>query len=238
MNFYLQHHRFINVSSTFCLSIARVLFIMMMSLGMLSCSSILPKAPIQPTLYFLDTLPAITADFAVPRIATTNTTTSATVPTLTVTTPVAAAGYGGIHIIYQRQAHELEHFALSQWIDTPVQMLTPLIVRTLERSGAFRAVVRGSSSAASELRLDTEIIRLQQEFSVNPSQVRLTIRAVMVDTATRRVIAAREFEASVVSPTEDTAGGVIAANQAVQRVLADLAKFAAEAAAMKSSVEK
>ena len=60
----------------------------------------------------------------------------------------------------------------------------------------------------------------------------------IVDTATRRVIAAQEFEASVVSPTEDTKGGVIAANQAVQRVLADLAKFAAEAAAMKSSVEK
>jgi cholesterol transport system auxiliary component len=114
-------------------------------------------------------------------------------------------------------------------------MLTPLIVRTLENSGAFRAVVRGSTSAASELRLDTEVIRLQQEFNVSPSQVRFTLRAVMVDTATRRVVAASEFEAIVASPTEDATGGVIAANQAVGRVLADLTKFSIEAAAMKSS---
>lgn len=230
MNIAMQRHQFVGAHSKIILPLLRVFLFMLISVGLVSCSSILPKAPIQPTLYVLDTMPGITAGVVVPYNANVN----PNAPTLTVTTPVAAAGFGGIHIIYQRQAHELEHFALSQWIDTPAQMLTPLIVRTLENSGAFRAVVRGSTSAASELRLDTEIIRLQHEFNVSPSQVRFTLRAVLVDTTTRRVIAAREFEASVASPSEDTAGGVIAANQAVQRVLAELAKFSIEVAAMKS----
>ena len=221
------------------------------SLGILGgCGSILPKAPVQPTLYVLDALPfppslrlstrPLLTPLLPPQSAGTSSASTVSnpseqsrlaAPTLTVSTPIASAGFGSTHIVYQRQAHELEHFALNQWVDTPVQMLMPLMVRTLESSGAFRAVVRGSTAAISELRLDTELIRLQQEFYTSPSHVRLTMRAVMVDAATRRVMASREFEASVASPSEDPAGGVVAANLAVQNVLAQISKFCEEFAA-------
>ncbi len=227
--------------------IFQVLFITLFSVGILGgCGSILPKAPIQPTLYVLDALPpppslpptippqtrplSASASTGSPP-SNPSVPSRAAAPTLTVTTPIAAAGFGSTHIVYQRQAHELEHFALNQWVDTPVQMLTPLMVRSLESSGAFRAVVRGSTAAISELRLDSELIRLQQEFFTSPSRVRLTMRAVIVDAATRRVLAAREFDARVPSPSEDPAGGVVAANLAVQSVLAQIAKFCEEVAA-------
>ena len=45
----------------------------------------------------------------------------------------------------------------------------------------------------------------------------------------RRVVAWREFDASVSAPSEDAYGGVRAANRAVQDLLAELAAFSAQA---------
>lgn len=255
--FYL-HHFCANFCTNFCISIAHrvtslrkylprqlpaisrrwLVALIGVTVGTLlsGCGSLLPKAPVQPTLYMLDALP-----LPLPQPPGTNAAAAInqpgnTAPTLTVNTPIAAAGFGSTHIVYQRQAHELEHFALNQWVDTPVQMLTPLMVRAIEQHGGFRAVVRGSTAAVSELRLDTELIRLQQEFNTTPSRVRLTLRAVLVNTTSRRVLASREFDASVATSSDDPVGGVAAANQAVQRALGELAAFCADSASGAASV--
>jgi cholesterol transport system auxiliary component len=109
-------------------------------------------------------------------------------------------------------------------------MLAPLIVVAVENSGAFRAVVLTPSAAAGDLRLDTEIIRLQHEFRTQPSRMRSTLRAYIVDNTTRRVLAWREFDETVAAASEDPYGGVVAANRAVQTVLEHLASFCAKAA--------
>jgi len=160
----------------------------------------------------------------------TGTTAAATAPTLTVSPPHAAAGFDSRRIMYVRQADQLEYFAHNEWIDTPARMLAPLIVAAVESSGAFRAVVQTPSPAAGEMRLDTEILRLQHEFLQAPSQVRFTLRAYLVESVTRRVIASREFDAAVPAASEDPHGGVVAANRAVQTVLENLSAFCAEAA--------
>ena len=153
-----------------------------------------------------------------------------TAPTLIVSPPHAAAGFDSQRIMYLRQAEQLEYFAHNEWIDTPARMLAPLIVAAVESSGAYRAVVQTPSPAAGEMRLDTEILRLQHEFLGVPSRVRFTLRAYLVESATRRVIASREFEAAVPAASEDPHGGVVAAIRAVQTVLGELSTFCAEAA--------
>ena len=195
-----------------------------LSLGLLgSCgSSLLPKPAPPPALYTLDDAPASAAPL--PALA-------AAAPTLIVNTPRAASGFDTPHIVYLRRAHEIEYFALNQWVDTPAHMLAPLIARAVERTGAFRAVLLTPTPAAGRFRLDTELIRLQQDFSAAPSHVRLTLRAVLVDTATRSVVARREFDARMASNSDDPYGGVSAAQAATQQVLAELAAFCVEAAA-------
>jgi cholesterol transport system auxiliary component len=84
-------------------------------------------------------------------------------------------------------------------------------------------------AASGDLRLDTMIVRLQHEFQSQPSRVRFTLRATLVDDKTRRVLAWREFEATAPARTEDAYGGVLAANQAVQAVLVELSAFCAQA---------
>lgn len=153
-----------------------------------------------------------------------------TAPTLIVNPPHAAAGFDSPHIMYVREAHKLEHFAHSEWVDTPARMLAPLLVAAIAHTAAFRAVVLTPSSAAGDLRLDTEIIRLQQEFGRPPSRVRFTLRAYLVEDKTRRVLAWREFDAVVPAASENPYGGVVAANRAVQTVVDDVAAFCAGAA--------
>jgi len=155
---------------------------------------------------------------------------AAAAPTLIINPPHAAAGFDSPRIIYVRETHKLEYFAHSEWVDPPARMLAPLLVAAVENTGTFRAVVLTPSAAAGDLRLDTEIIRLQHEFQVQPSRVRFTLRAYLVDDKTRRVLAWREFDAAVPAASEDPYGGVVAANRAVQIVLENLSAFCAEAA--------
>lgn len=154
---------------------------------------------------------------------------SKSAPSLLVSTPRAAAGFDSQRMIYLRQAHQLEYFAHSEWVDTPARMLSPLIVAAVSDSGAFRAVLQTPSSASGELRLDSEILLLQQEFLGQPSQVRFVLRASLVDAVSRRIVATRDFEGLAKAPSDDPYGGVLAANQAVQAVLGKLAEFCAEA---------
>lgn len=182
------------------------------------CSgTLLPKPQAPPARFTLDgATPA-----AAPRRP------AADAPALVVAVPRAAPGHDGRRMVYLRRPLELEAFAFHEWVDPPAQMLAPLIVRSLQDSGAFSAVLQAPSAASGALRLETELIRLQQDFGSQPSQVRLTLRAVLLDTATRQVIGWREFDESVAAKTDDPAGGVAAAHQATQRVLAALASFCA-----------
>jgi cholesterol transport system auxiliary component len=155
---------------------------------------------------------------------------SAAAPTLIINPPHAAAGFDSPRIIYVRETHKLEYFARSEWVEPPARMLAPLLVAAVENTGAFRAVVLAPSTATGDLRLDTEIIRLQHEFRTQPSRVRFTLRAYLVDDKTRRVLAWREFDAAVPATSDDPYAGVVAANRAVQTVLENLSAFCAEAA--------
>lgn len=200
-----------------------------------ACTSLRPAETRAPVFYTLDGNRAAAADTAMPNAATRGAAAvavpaTAAALTLIVNPPHAAAGFDSGRIIYVRQAHKLEYFSHSEWVDPPARMLAPLLVGALTKSGAFRAVALSPSAAAGDLRLDTEIVRLQHEFDSSPSRVRFTLRAYLVDVKTRQVLASREFNATVPAASEDPYGGVVAANLAVQSVLAALADFCAQQA--------
>ena len=189
------------------------------------CSALAPKGSEEPAFYSLD---KVSGDAAPPRRAAA---IGAAAPTLIVSPSHAASGFNSQRIIYIREAHRLEYYARSEWVDTPARMLAPQIVAALENSGRFRAVVLTPSAAAGDLRLDTEIVRLQHELASVPSRVRFTLRATLVDNRTRQVLAWQQFDESVNSASENPYGAVVAANQAVQTVLDQLANFSANSAA-------
>lgn len=144
---------------------------------------------------------------------------------IAVSMPRARPGFDTQRMAYVRQPHELEYFATHQWIDTPSHMLAPLLAQALEQSAGFISVVQSPGAVAADVRLDTELVRLQQNFGTQPSRVNLTLRAQLIDVRSKRVLAAKQFDETENAAEDNAYGGVTAANRALQRILEQLTEF-------------
>ncbi len=146
--------------------------------------------------------------------------------TLLVTVPKAAPGFDSNRIAYTREPLKLDYYSNSVWSDTPPKMLLPILVRSFEGTGAFKAVVSPPSPALADMRVDVDVIRLQQEFMTQPSQVRLTVRIKVVNMKSGHVLGTQVFEVVEPAPSEDAYGAARAANAAVQQIVTDMIPFA------------
>ena len=144
---------------------------------------------------------------------------------LEVGAPRARPGFETPQMVYVRQPYELEYFAANRWADAPSHMLGPLLAQGLEQTESFRAVVQTPSAVPADLRVDTELIRLQQNFATRPSRIELTLRAELIDVRGKRVLSTKLFDETEDAPTDDAYGGVTAANVALRRILEQLADF-------------
>jgi cholesterol transport system auxiliary component len=147
---------------------------------------------------------------------------------LAVGVPRARPGYDSPQIAFLRRPYELEYFAKSRWADTPPRMLAPLFTLALDRTGGFRSVLQAPSGVSADLRLDTELVRLQQDFGTQPSRVEIALRAQLIDLRGNRVLAETQLEEVEAAPSDDAYGGVIAANHALERMLVRLVDFCVE----------
>lgn len=189
----------------------------LLAMTLAACSgSLLPKPDATPALYTLG------APVAAPQRP-----APAGAPTLLIAPPRPAPGHDSRLIAYQRQPQRLDYFAHSEWVDTPAALLAPLVARAAQDTGTFGAVLLAPTTAAADARLELEQLRLLQDFSTSPSQVHLSVQAVLVDVLTRRVRASQSFEAHAPSPSEDAAGGAAAAQQAARELARTLAAFCA-----------
>ena len=144
---------------------------------------------------------------------------------LGVSMPRASPGYDTSRIAYLHQAHELDYFVVNRWADTPARMLEPLLVQALEQSGSFRAIVRTPGLIPPNIRLDTELVRLQQDFGTHPSKVQITLRAQLIDVTDKRVVATKLFDGAGNAVSDNAYGGVITANRLLQQMLDQMVDF-------------
>jgi len=177
------------------------------------CGSLLPAREPDPVLHMLAPPPVAMASAGKRDVV------------LEVAVPRAAPGFDTSHIVYVQRPYELEYFARHRWAEAPARMLAPLLTQALERSGGFRAVVQAPTAVPADVRIVTELVRLQQDFATRPSRVEFALRVQLVDVHARRVLATRTFDDAESAPTDDAHGGVTAANAAVARVLTQVVDF-------------
>lgn len=146
-------------------------------------------------------------------------------PVLLVSPTKAWPGYDVPRIAYIKDRLRLDYYADNEWADQPARMIEPLLVRALEASGAYSAVLSTPGTANADLRLDTEIVSLHQDFQREPSTGRATIRAQLVDVAKNQVLRTRSFETSVAAKSDDASGGVTAMNKAVEHAIQEIVTF-------------
>ncbi len=140
-------------------------------------------------------------------------------PVVQLSPPQAEPGFETPRMVYLKRPYELEYFAANQWADTPANMVTPLLAQSLSQSGIWRDVVLLPSLVPGDYRLDVYGFALQQEFVQQPSRVRVTARAQLVDLKLSMIVGVQRFEAIEPAPSENAYGGVVAANRAVAALL-------------------
>lgn len=146
-------------------------------------------------------------------------------PVLLIATPRAAPAYDRPGIAYRRSPTRLDYYAESEWVDEPARLIEPLIIAALEASSGFEAVVSAGTGLIAEMRLDTEIVRIEHELLAAPTRGRFILRAQLVDVARGRVIGTEIFDASVPSRSDDAEGAVAAIDTALARVLEQVVAF-------------
>lgn len=144
---------------------------------------------------------------------------------LLVTQPTAAPAYAGPQMAYTLRCYQINYFANNRWVESPSRMMQPLIVKSLQNTGHYKAVVGTPYVGSYQWRLDTELVELKQYFTVCPSEVRVVLRARLLNSQTGQLIAAKEFTACEQAYPNCPYAGAIAANQAMAEILRKLALF-------------
>lgn len=144
--------------------------------------------------------------------------------TVLVLPPATTAVYDTRQMAYMTRPHEVSYFTRSEWGETPSEMLHPLLVRTLQNTRSFAAVVIPPYTARYAFALRTTIIELRQDFTSRPATLVLSLSFRLTDGA-GRVVATKEVSLREPMRQRNSYAGVVAANEATARALREMAAF-------------
>jgi len=154
--------------------------------------------------------------------------------TLRINPPASSPGYLTAKMAYMQEPHQLDYFAYHEWVDTPARMLAAVMESQLDQTGLFAAVISGSSEIKADLRLDSEVLRMVQEFEVENSRVRFEVKVKLIDLGERMLLDSRRFDYIETAHSANAESGVAAANRAVERFMVDLSAFLIETIELES----
>ncbi|MDF1931688.1 ABC-type transport auxiliary lipoprotein family protein [Legionella pneumophila] len=145
--------------------------------------------------------------------------------TIQVTVPEAVAGYQTEEMLYMKKPFKLEPFVKNAWTSPPADMLFPLLVQSLQSSGYFYAVTFSPYSEEADYRLDTQLLKLEQNFIKKPSVLEFSAKIVLTHISDNQIIGSRIVSLQIPCSQDTPYGGVIAANQATFRFTATATDF-------------
>src|SRR5262249_8679846 len=120
--------------------------------------------------------------------------------------------------------YQLAYYRDNEWAGTPAQMIQPLLVRTLEQTGMFRAILSPPETGHTDFALRSEIVELVQDYTMGPPVLRLRLRLQLFD-ASGQPVADREISEQESMRESTPYGGVNAANDALAKALREAAQF-------------
>lgn len=139
--------------------------------------------------------------------------------------PSASAGYDTDQMIYMNKPYQVAEFADNTWMSPPATMMLPLLIYSLESSHYFYAVAADPNVSKTDYRLESKLLRFQQNFLVKPSQYELVMQIILIHSADNRVVATHTINESLPCPRDNPMGGVIAANQATRKLTQRVTHF-------------
>lgn len=195
------------------MSFRQLLIAVLLFVGVSGCSILSPVEVDPPSTYVLNAVPDHVPQRPIHR------------QTILVAMPEARPGLNTTQMAYTTQQFKTAYFGQNQWAETPPQMLLPVMVQTLQDTHYFHAVMAPPVAGQYDYLLSTEITQLDQDFTMHPARLQFTLRVQLTRIATNKVIATKQF--TVYQPIMELKpySGVVAANEAVAKVMKQLALF-------------
>jgi len=147
-------------------------------------------------------------------------------PTLRVLDTTTGGFYDSDQLVFSRSADTRGQYQFARWTERPGRRFAELLRARLDRLGRYRVAPAGGV-VHSDLMLDTRLVEFYHDATREPGQVRLELRAELVDLKQRRLLGRHTFEQKVPLTTYDAAGAAQASNLAVSRVLDDVSAWLA-----------
>lgn len=188
----------------------RILSVLLFLVGLAACSPV--KVP-------------VTNEYQLTAFSTKQLATKPGHASILVTAPEAVAGYQTEEMLYVKKPFQLEAFAKNAWTAAPADMLFPLLVQSLQRTGYFYAVLSSPYNEKAIYQLDTQLLSLEQNFIHKPSMLVFSAKVVLSRTSDNAVLGSRIISRQIPCPKDTPYGGVLAANQASREFTAAVADF-------------
>jgi cholesterol transport system auxiliary component len=143
----------------------------------------------------------------------------------------ASAFYETQNLVFSRAPGQRGYYQFAAWTERPGRALSELLERRLEAGGRFRAVAATTAGVTGDLILHCRLEEFYHDVTEKPGSVRVEATAVLVDSATRTLIARRRFVQSAPAAGENAQAAVAAFNQAVTALLGEMSSWVEGAAA-------
>jgi cholesterol transport system auxiliary component len=150
--------------------------------------------------------------------------------TLLVLNPETVPAYATTKMAYSTQAYQIAYFTKNEWAETPSQMIQPLVVQTLRDTHYFSDILSPPYFGHHTFELRLEILELKQDFTSTPATLQLALRISLRRDATSQVVATKELSMSQPMSERNPYAGVVAANEALVKLLRELAQFVVDEA--------
>lgn len=144
--------------------------------------------------------------------------------TLLVLDTTTGSFYDTDQLVFSRSTGTRGQYQFARWTERPGKRFADLMRTRLDRQGAWNVSAAGGY-VRGDMLLDTELVEFYHDAASEPGQMRLVLRAELVDLKQRALLGRRVFEQQVPLATYDAAGAAQAANLAVSRVLDELSAW-------------
>lgn len=195
-----------------------------LSLVLAGCVNIGEKSEIPAVVYYV--LQDASLEEAAPLRAEVPQSGMESAPTLLVLDTTAGGFYDTDQLVFSRSVGTRGQYQFARWTERPGKRFADLMRERLDRQGKWRVTAAGGYVRGDVL-LDTELVEFYHDASSEPGQMRLVLRAELVDLKQRKLLGRRVFEQSAPLATFDADGAAEASSQAVGRALDDLSVWLA-----------
>ncbi len=146
---------------------------------------------------------------------------------LRISTPGSAPGLNTARMAYSTAPNRLDYFAYHEWLAPPAKMFVSMMESRLQAAGLFSVILVNSPDIRTDLRLDSEVQFMQQDFTGSGYTYNLAIRATLVEVKTRSLLGSETFRYNETAAGGDAEAGADTANRVANRFLDDLTAFLA-----------